>query len=33
MSSDSNNTDTRLYELNISSIPAYNYEERHSNAQ
>ena len=26
MSSDSNNTDTRLYELTISSIPTYHYE-------
>ena len=32
MSSDSNNTDTRLYELTISSIPTYHYTQYHSNA-
>eukprot|EP00828_Plagiopyla_frontata_P031829 TRINITY_DN4162_c0_g1_i1.p2 TRINITY_DN4162_c0_g1~~TRINITY_DN4162_c0_g1_i1.p2 ORF type:complete len:217 (-),score=18.20 TRINITY_DN4162_c0_g1_i1:175-825(-) len=32
MSSDPNNTDTRLYELTISSIPTYHYVQFHSNA-
>ena len=32
MSSDSNNTDTRLYELTVSSIPTYHYEQKYSNA-
>lgn len=32
MTTDSNNTYEKLYELTISGIPTYNYEQYHANA-